>query len=123
VSTENKFEAWAIIELMGRTVIAGRMTDQVIGGDSFLRVDIPRHDGSTYTRLFGKSAIYCINICEESTARAYAARTYEPLQPYIALPGAPPATESGEDLARRLDVPVGSVDESHDEEFDEQDIL
>lgn len=107
MTTENKFEAWAIVELMGRTVIAGRLSDQVIGGDAFLRVDIPRKDGSTYTRLFGKSAIYCINICEEATARNYAARTYEPLQPYTALPAPSPATETAEELAHRLDLPTG----------------
>lgn len=119
------FEAWAIIELMGRTVIAGRMSDQVIGGDSFLRVDIPRKDGTHYTRLFGKSAIYCINICEEATARAYAARSYEPLQPYTALPAPSPATETGEQIAARVDVPVAhgapSGRDEWDEHFDEVD--
>jgi hypothetical protein len=115
------FESWAIVELMGRTVIAGKLSDQVIGGDSFLRVDIPRKDGTTYTRLFGKAAIYCINICEEETARTYAARTYEPLQPYTALPAPSPATETAEQLAARVDVPISHGAPSGRDPWDEQD--
>jgi hypothetical protein len=117
------FESWAIVELMGRTVIAGKLSDQVIGGDSFLRVDIPRKDGTIYTRLFGKAAIYCINICEEATARTYAARSYEPLQPYTALPAPSPATETAEQLAARVDVPLShgapSGRDPWDEDYDD----
>ncbi len=31
---ETKFEKWAIIELMGRNMIAGFVTEQVIGGSA-----------------------------------------------------------------------------------------
>lgn len=84
--SEAAFTAWAIVELFGRQVTAGRISEQTIGGETFLRLDIPRAEGGEYTRLFGKGAIYAINICEEDTARAYATRTRPPLQPYTALP-------------------------------------
>jgi len=97
--SEQQFSAWAIVELFGRQVTAGRIGEQTIGGETFIRLDIPKPDGSEYTRLFGKGAIYCINICEEATARSYATRTRPPLQPYTALPAPAdspdPNTETG----------------------------
>lgn len=89
--TSETFKAWAIVELFGHNRAAGEISEQAIGGETFIRVDIPRAEGAPYTRLFGKGAIYCINICEESTARSYAMRLSEPLYPYTALPA--PATE------------------------------
>lgn len=89
MSTTEKFEAWAVVELFGHQRVAGRISDQAIGGESFIRVDIPRGEGS-YTRLFGKSAIYAINLCDEPTARGYAAHVPAPLQAFTALPA--PAT-------------------------------
>lgn len=73
MSTE-KFEAWAIVELFGHQRVAGRVSEQAIGGETFVRVDIPRVDefaevGEFYTRLFGKGAIYAINITDEKAAR------------------------------------------------------
>ncbi len=43
--TEQKFEAWAIVELFGHQKIAGRLTEQTIGGCHFLRVDVPDVNG------------------------------------------------------------------------------
>lgn len=41
-----KFEQWAIVDLFGHTRIAGKVSEQVIGGCSFVRVDVPeRGDG------------------------------------------------------------------------------
>ena len=37
----SKFEEWAILELMGHRRLAGKITDAVIGGGAFLRIDIP----------------------------------------------------------------------------------
>ena len=83
--SEATFQAWAIVELFGHQRCAGKISEQTIGGETFIRVDIQNGE-SEYTRLFGKGAIYCINICEEATARAYASRLTPPLQPYVALP-------------------------------------
>jgi len=64
-----KFEAWGICELMGHQRIAGRISEQVIGGGNLLRVDVP--DGDTFRTVFyGSSAIYALHVTDEAAARA-----------------------------------------------------
>ena len=71
-----KFQSWCIVELFGHQRIAGLVTEQSIGGSSFVRVDVPSNDDTpAYTRLFGNGAIYAINPVSETVARA-AAATY-----------------------------------------------
>ena len=75
------FDQWAIVELMGHQVIAGRVTEMLIGGTVFLRVDVPEVPprpigGGTggqpaFSRLLSASAIYAINPVDEETCRAY----------------------------------------------------
>lgn len=68
--TQTKFDHWCIVEVFGHERIAGRVTEQTIGGCSFIRVDVPptkNHNG--FTRLFGQGAIYSITPVEESIAR------------------------------------------------------
>ncbi len=67
---------WAIIELFGHQRIAGYMTEQVIGGQGFIRVDVPEiaADGSQqaiqpHTKFYGPGAVYAINPVDESLAR------------------------------------------------------
>jgi hypothetical protein len=56
-----KFEEWAIIEIMGHARYAGLVTEQAIGGTSFVRVDVPEVDGVPgFSKLFGSSAIFSI---------------------------------------------------------------
>lgn len=76
----DKFEQWAIVELFGHQRIAGRVTEQTIGGSSFVRVDVPScestpHAEATqpFTKLFGQGAIYAISFVDEAAAK-YAAR-------------------------------------------------
>lgn len=38
---QESFEGFAIVELMGRHVVAGYVTEQVIAGVAMLRVDVP----------------------------------------------------------------------------------
>jgi hypothetical protein len=66
-----KFEAWGIVELMGRQRASGRLSEQTVGGANLLRVDIP--DGETFhTVFYGSSAIYAVHITDETIARASA---------------------------------------------------
>lgn len=66
---KNGFDEWCIIELFGHQKIAGRVTEQQIGGCSFVRVDVPATKKvPAFTRLIGNGAIYAINISNELTA-------------------------------------------------------
>jgi hypothetical protein len=66
-----KFEQFAIVELMGRVVIAGLVSEQVIGGQSFVRVDVPATENQpAFTKFYGSAAIYCITPCDQAIAQA-----------------------------------------------------
>lgn len=74
--SEQKFEQWAIVELFGHQRIAGRVTEETIGGSSFVRVDVPACEGigsiaatQAFTKLFGQGAIYAISFVDEAAAR------------------------------------------------------
>ncbi len=41
-----QFESWAIVELFGHQKIAGKLTEQTIGGCHFIRVDVPAFEDS-----------------------------------------------------------------------------
>lgn len=65
------FEQYCIVELMGRQVIAGKVTEQVIGGSAFLRVDVPETEiEAAFTKFYGPGSVYCLTPCDEATARA-----------------------------------------------------
>jgi hypothetical protein len=88
-TSENAFKTWAIVELFGHGVLAGMVTEQVIAGQGFIRVDVPAvKDVPEYSRLFGPSAIYSITPCSEEVATAYAVNLRaRPIQIYqLALP-------------------------------------
>lgn len=79
-----KFEQWALVELFGHSRIAGLISEQTIGGCSFLRVDVPESGGApAYTKLYGNGAIYAISFVTEQIAKA-AAESYRavPVTPY-----------------------------------------
>lgn len=68
--TEKTFEGFAIVELFGHNVIAGHVSEQAIGGASFVRVDVPPVDGKNgYTKFFGGAAIYAITPTDEETVK------------------------------------------------------
>jgi hypothetical protein len=76
--TVTKFEEWAVVEIMGHKRFAGLVTEQAVGGTSFVRIDVPAIELKTgdalpaFTKLFGAASIYCISPCTEETARAFA---------------------------------------------------
>ena len=80
MSEAEKFNCWAIVEVMGHSRYAGRVTEQAIGGCNFVRVDVPRieADGRSseqqaFTKLLGQSSIFAITPVSEAVARHVAA--------------------------------------------------
>lgn len=82
--TKTPFDCFAIVEVMGHKVVAGRVTEQVIAGQGFIRVDVPAAgDQAGFTQMFGPSSIYAITPTTEEIARAFVARNVgAPIQPY-----------------------------------------
>lgn len=79
MNTVEKFEQWCVVEIMGHKRFAGLVTEQSVGGTSFVRIDIPEVTTTggqklpAFTKLFGAASIYCLSPCTEETARAFAA--------------------------------------------------
>ena len=74
------FESWCIVEVMGHRQFSGYVTEQAIGGASFVRVDVPAVEVHgeqlpAFTKLLGAGSIYAISPCTEETARAFAAQS------------------------------------------------
>jgi len=82
-------EQWAIVEIFGHQRYAGRVSEQTIGGCSFVRVDIPelperiandygqarrQPPVAGFTKLFGQGAIYSMTFVDEAIAKATAAQ-------------------------------------------------
>ncbi|TDV39568.1 hypothetical protein C7405_101687 [Paraburkholderia caballeronis] len=67
---------WAIVELFGHQRIAGRVSEQTIGGCAFVRVDVPAFEAAgnqpstqAFTKLYGQGAIYAMSFVDEPTAK------------------------------------------------------
>lgn len=72
------FREWAVIEIMGHKRFAGFVTEQSVGGASFIRVDVPEIELKTgdvlpaFTKFFGAASVYCISPTTEAAALAFA---------------------------------------------------
>lgn len=84
MSANDKFEQWAILEIMGHQRYAGLVSEQALGGASFVRIDVPACDDKpAFTKLFGAGSIYCISPVAEEIAREMASKLRQvPVQSY-----------------------------------------
>jgi hypothetical protein len=67
--SKTSYEGPAVIELFGHNRIAGMVTEQTIGGCSFIRVDVPTVGTIPgFSKFFGGPAIYAIAPCSKEEA-------------------------------------------------------
>lgn len=72
-------ETWAIVELMGRSKVAGRISRDTQFGTGMLMLDVPYLDGFVRQFVGAESAIFRLTLCDEEIARAtQEARRLEP---------------------------------------------
>jgi hypothetical protein len=70
---DESFESWGLLELFGHQRLAGKLSEQTIGGCHFIRIDVPKvGDTEAYTRFFTQGAIYGMTPMSEDTARRMA---------------------------------------------------
>lgn len=74
MSDTEKFESWGMLELFGHQRLAGKLSEQTIGGCHFIRIDVPAvGELQPYTRFFTQGAIYGLTPTTEAVARRLAA--------------------------------------------------
>lgn len=111
-----KFEQWAILEIMGHQRYAGLVSEQAIGGASFVRIDVPECDGKPpFTKMFGAGSIYAITPVAEDVARSVAKTLHQQPISVWDLP---------EDLKAKLRTPAPALTGpayQDDNEYDDND--
>lgn len=71
MNEQQSFKCWCIVELFGHVTLAGYVSEQAIGGASFIRLDVPAVNGQAeFTKLLGAGAIYSITPTSEEVARS-----------------------------------------------------
>jgi hypothetical protein len=72
------FEQWCIVEIMGHKQLAGRVSEQVVAGKGFVRVDVPAvGDLQEFTKIVGPDSIYCLTPVSEKVAKLFAEKLRE----------------------------------------------
>lgn len=106
-----KFETWAIVEIMGRQRYAGLVTEQTLAGAAMLRVDIPKTaKQGAFTKFFGPGSIHSLTPTTEEIARALAER----------LDQAPISVYDLPQLAKQQRRLTSGVDELDDDDDDDE---
>lgn len=76
---------YGIVELMGHKIVAGLVSNHVMGSAALLRVDVPATSAFPgFTQLYGTAAIYCVTFVSEEVARKAAEATkVNPVSVYV----------------------------------------
>lgn len=119
--TQERFESWAILELMGHQKMAGLVTEANVAGKGFLRIDVYDAAGESvlFSRMVNPDSVYAINPVERSIALAVGADSHRPVTCYEVshlLPPAPAPTPPFDTEDENRDEVWGS-----DEEWEEHD--
>jgi hypothetical protein len=72
---------WAVLELMGHRKLGGWVTEEVVAGQAFVRIDVPgpetpddpAGEKAVATQFYSPAAVYCITPSTEDLARGLAA--------------------------------------------------
>ena len=84
--SEDAFEGWCIVELMGHRRLAGLVQEQEIAGAVFIRLDVHGSDytaAALVTQFYSSAAVYCLTPTTEEIARKLGARSQpEPVTRY-----------------------------------------
>lgn len=118
MSEQDKFQGWAIVELMGHRRLAGMVTEVSVAGAGMLRVDIPtKGDGDfTLTQFYPPSSLYALTPVAEDIARAVAKATASsPVHSWEMPRALPPAIDAEVDDSDDR-VVVGTVGVDRDAE-------
>ena len=120
-----RFECYAIVEIMGHNVFAGFVSERTIGGAAMIQVDVPEVDAEhpAFTKLFSANAIYAISPTTEAHAREAAAQIrVRPVTLYI-LPEPKrqiAMSEADAEGNRLADARVeDGPDDDYDDDYDE----
>ena len=104
-AVQEAFQTWAILEIFGHQRYAGLVSEQTIGGASFVRIDVPAIEGQlAFTKLLGATAIYGITPVSEEIAKGMAGQMRKRPIDVFELP---------RDLQKRL--PLAGREERDDE--------
>lgn len=78
--TEDTFEGWMLVELLGRRKFAGLVREVEIAGAGLLRIDVPAGAGPALTTFVPVASLYAITPITEALAREYAVHnSYQPI--------------------------------------------
>lgn len=98
--SEQAFEGWVILEIMGHRKLAGSVTAVELAGARFLRIDVPSEP--PVTQFYSPQAIYGLTPVSEAVARGYArSLVAAPVSRYELSAG---PSEQETELARSLEI-------------------
>lgn len=103
---------WGVVELMGHCTMAGLISEIEMFGGMMGHLLTPYADGKSVVRLFNRSNIYRLTLCDEATARRVIEWGYLPADGYF----------TAEDIERRERPTSRPVERVLDEDdFDDSD--
>lgn len=106
--TQPKVEMWAIVEVMGHRRWVGHVTEEVIAGHSFVRVDVPATGTlQAFTKLLGPQSIYAITpVSEEVARRLVSSEGARPVEAWRLLPALDSSPPKPDDDLPADDLPA-----------------